>query len=810
MIRTESIGLVFLLFAAVSFPAAAQHDWFDPDYEYEHTKTDGVGYEKLVANGHYRNFAPIHVAAARGDVETVMGELAEGVPADLAVVNSWKGVTPLLIACEFGRVEVVRALLDAGADVNQEVHGRTPLMIAAGTIPTIGGNPTACVEELLARGAEIGDAIFTAAGGERGFIFIPDGALSPEKHVPSPFEYLRPRVGGSIGGMSPRIEEIERARLGDASRLKILIEHGADVNRRGDRGRTPLINAAATPDPERVRLLLEAGADITATLDNGWGAVMEAARSGDAEVLRVLLEAGATSEPISTEYGTWTAMDLAARWGWDANEKVQLLIDAGVGITAGENERGPLLIACEWSDGTAIRPLLEAGADPTQRDGDGNSLLVLASASSLADGIAALLEHGEFDVNERGKGDSYQGATPLILAAGSDNDAVAKIRLLAEHGADLSLTTVSGISVLHAAAREGQMDVVVALAEAGADVNEPYPIIEENERGGGQSPAGPQYTPLMLVAYRGEDSTFMSEQTGEEAARALIAHGADLNASLESGATAVTFALQAEQPEVVKILLDAGAEPDVQIRSDEGDGFIDETSSLFLAIEYEEPEGLAMLLAAGADSRVRMGYRGTPLHYACSTGNPELVRVLLEAGADVNAGAADYRYRRDSNVGGMTALMVAARNDDNYFYDRSPLEVVRLLLEHGADAGARDDAGRTAITFLCEEAGSGWYEKSEYLEAARLLLEHGADIRARDRDGLTPLHYAARGASRELIDLLLEAGADLRALDKRGRNALDFARTRWHKAQWSVPSLVYLEELLSARGPPVSSSRRRP
>lgn len=785
--------------------AHAQHDWFDPDYEYEHSENDGEGYDGVRVNGALRNFAPIHVAAARGDVEVILGEIREGVPPDLAVTDQAgsaapSGITPLMIAAEFGRVEAMRALLDAGADPNlgHPQHGMTPLMIAAGTVPTIGGDPNACVRLLLDCGANTEaqnqsgrTAVFYAAGGCYGLVRIPEAALTEIMHLPDPFPNMRKHVGGSfVGGGGYPTEETVRARLGDSSRLRLFIEAGADVNGRAVNGYTPLMAAAEQLDAARVRLLLEAGADIAAVEDRGgWNSLDYAAMGGSIEVFEALLAAGAaiTREPFAGKHDS--TLHMAARSHIEAAEKVQALIDAGAPIDALSSTGDSVLSAAiATGGGAAARPLLEAGADPFERDEDGDSLLIQAMTWSCADAVAALVEHG-LDVNERASDWRGLNPTPLILAASSSGDSAAKVRILLDAGANVEARTTNGISALHAAARQGNMEAVVALVKAGADVNERHPEVEETESGS-RSPGYPPYTPLMLVAYRGQSSTFMSDETGEEAIRALLGAGADVNAALPTGETALSYAVQAEQPEVVRLLLEAGADPNTEVGNGDDAEWMEFTSPLLLAIEFEDLEAVTRLLKCGAHPNLRPEHAmHGPIHYACETGRPDMVKLLIDAGADINAPCYE----------GATPLMICFLEwgYESSHRQRDDLGVVRLLLDSRAAIDARDDHGMTALMHFAQNYSISDYEDETTIAIASLLLQRGARLDLTDNDGMTAFHHAANGHLTEIIDLLLERGANLRALDKRGRTALDIARDRWRNAQWTVPSLVRLEDLFA-------------
>lgn len=139
---------------------------------------------------------------------------------------------------------------------------------------------------------------------------------------------------------------------------------------------------------------------------------------------------------------------------------------------------------------------------------------------------------------------------------------------------------------------------------------------------------------------------------------------------------------------------------------------------------------------------------GQALVAACVAGDVNGVRHALEGGADPNA--------RDE--GGLTPLMHAARGDHPHQADPAATdhpEVVRLLLEKGAQANAATDTGFVALF---------WAARYGHEKSVKTLLDHGADANARDKDGMTALKWAAANrtaapAYDRVIALLKEAGA---------------------------------------------------
>ena len=137
---------------------------------------------------------------------------------------------------------------------------------------------------------------------------------------------------------------------------------------------------------------------------------------------------------------------------------------------------------------------------------------------------------------------------------------------------------------------------------------------------------------------------------------------------------------------------------------------------------------------------------------------PDVARLLLERGADVNA---RIDHLRDE---GRTPLHAAA--------DLGRVEVAHVLLEYGANVGAEDNKGRTP---LHDAMNYRTIKKFGKVEVVRVLLEHGANVGAEDNEGRTPLHLAAKCGEIEVVRLLLEHGANIGAEDDGGETALQVA-----------------------------------
>ncbi|KLU81030.1 hypothetical protein MAPG_00125 [Magnaporthiopsis poae ATCC 64411] len=193
-----------------------------------------------------------------------------------------------------------------------------------------------------------------------------------------------------------------------------------------------------------------------------------------------------------------------------------------------------------------------------------------------------------------------------------------------------------------------------------------------------------------------------------------------------------------------------------------------------------------MLLERGADVNAQDSEYDNALQAASSAGHGEIVKMLLEKGADVKAEDVDRR----------TPLWIAAGNGHE--------AVVELLIKNGAAIDQSDDSGHTplskaagngheAVARLLMELGADKEAESRYRfrplhyaardgreGVTRLLIELGADKEAEKRDRMRPLHLAALNGHKAVVKLLVELGADKDARDERGRTPLDIAKIYGH------------------------------
>jgi ankyrin repeat protein len=421
-------------------------------------------------------------AAATGDLAEVRRQLAS-VPVDAA---DDFGRTPLLLAAEAGKPDVVRELLGHHASTSQVDHnGDSALLLAAraGSLES--------VDLLLAAGAPVD------AANKSGVT-----PLMVAAHVGS--SDLTERL--VTAGANPSLRDAAGLRAGDYASRAGQSQLGADLGVTESTaasapagtgtlhaGRSTLMIAAERGDLKSIDSHIAAGADLDAQDARGMTALAIAVAAGKGAAVDRLLAAGATIDARDT--AGWTALGHALRT--DHAAIAVALIHAGADVRSLQgNGTTPLLLAVGSRQAGLIAPLVQAGARIDAADASGATPLIAAAAAGADDCVEALLTAGARPalVDKRGRTALWHaanrgsttsvdmlsgkspvnaadadGTTPLAAAAARGHDAV--IRALLGAGADAGITSRSGNTPLHVAAAAGHGSSIKLLAGSSGDVD---------------------------------------------------------------------------------------------------------------------------------------------------------------------------------------------------------------------------------------------------------------------------------------------------------------------------------------------------
>jgi len=533
--------------------------------------------------------------------------------------------------------------------------------------------------------------------------------------------------------------------------------------------------------------------------------LVDAVKNGDKETVQSLLKQRVDVNAPQPDGATALAWAVYR----DDLETADLLIRASANVNAA-NEYGvtPLFLACTNRNAAMVERLLKAGADPNVAQWTGETPLMTAARTGNLAAVNSLLAHGA-DVNVKEK---RRGQTALMWAvAGGYLDIV---RVLIERKADVHAKS-------HMLRADGFTPKVYKTYEG---------LLQVSSKGG--------FTPLLFAAQNGN----------LEAARLLVAAGADVNEATEEDGSALLLASANGYEDLALFLLEKGANPNVKA----GDG--SEITPLHYALRGgikslmggKERGGIVMLgvkevaqaneVDEAKNVVPRKQEKASPLP---GPNMPKLMKALIAHGADPNAPLGKQlptRLRMASRpfvslIGATPFLLASAANDSS---------AMKLLVEARANPNTRTVVDEIAnpigvtseesqfqggLTPLLAAAGLGFQggataqlvegnkstrvrsrkgeETRQTLESVKMLVELGADVNEANETGWTPLHAAAFAVEDPVIQFLVEKGAKLDVKNGCGQTPLSLADSSIGRGLTAIPlqhSRESTEELLRKLG----------
>ena len=557
---------------------------------------------------------------------------------------------------------------------------------------------------------------------------------------------------------------------------------------------SPLADAAMQGDAEAVRELLDRGADVNAPQGDGMTALHWAAYRGDVGVAELLMRAGADVK-TQTRIGSYTPLHLASQAA--SAPLVEMLVEAGGDVHARTTNSGATVLHLAATAGSrdAVATLLERGAEVDVREPAwGQTPLMFAAAANRAEVVEELLAGG---------------ADPAITTTVID----VPRREMAEARANDRLTEI--LKAIEDEGRDPTSAEVQQAVQAKREVQrttsdrEFTPEVDEN----GYPPGTRDYE--QLVGSWGGLTALMHaiRQGHSEAAMALIDGGADIDqVSAGDHTSPLLMATINGQYDLALHLIERGADPTLESDAGAGPLYTTINTQWHARSRYPQPqehEGqtasyldvMKALLEAGADPDVRLEKHlwymeftfaqwavdtggSTPFWRAAHALDVPAMKLLLAYGADWT-----IPTRKPGN-----APSYGARNDkleDQSGLPDVPIGGLGVTPFHASSGFASTSAGRAANHQ--RTVPDGW------LPAVKFFLEElGADVNEADFMGFTPLHHAAGRGNLELAQYLLSKGANPLAMGRSGHTTVDFANAP-ETGLTPFPDVIELLESVGAR-----------
>jgi ankyrin repeat protein len=646
------------------------------------------------------------------------------------------GITALHIAAQNGSLAILSALVEAGCQINPEWDtGETPLIAA------VQHGQEECAKRLLQFGARANHKM-SRDGATAMFVAASEGKV---KLVTLLAANGANALISRNDGISPLYIATER---GHAHCVKLLIDAGACAKASTKRGVTALYTASSNGAAECVRVLLESGAAFDTRVKDGTTALFAACKNYKITCAKLLLAAGASVSVVRKDgISLMQIARASSNKHGDGGELTALLAAMGADI-AGEHEE-MVLMSQEARMGPVSGRLGDSLLEAIRR---GNESIVL---QWLADPLT--------HINDT----SGRGETALIVSAASDSRQAVTARLV-QGGADLEASVrldssgESSSTALQIACRANCTETVAILLRAGANAN--------HTSHGAQSI-------VLLTALKGYDKCLalaleygayvhpsslhaVAERGAHQSMARLIDYGADVDArqvvgsSRSRGLTPLAIVCTRGDLRSMAVLIRAEARMDLRFNPPQGTSATMTTTTTTTTMTTTT---MTMMTAPGVGPAVQ---GATVLHIAAKCGHPASIKVLVGAGADVDA--------QTTGPEQLSAVHIAIYNDR--------VDGLLQLIMAGADVSAANGQGLTPLHCCCV----GLFAACK-IDCLRLLIKANAHLDTRaDGTGWSALHFAAHAGEYPACEMLLKAGADRNSLTMSQASPLLLAAMQQH------------------------------
>ncbi len=606
-----------------------------------------------------------------------------------------------------------------------------------------------------------------------------------------------------LAATSPAASPLADAAMrGDVESVMRLLRTGASVNAAQGDGMTALHWAAERGDLRLATAIIAARPNLKAVTRIGaYTPLHIAAKSGNAELVAAIIKAGSDVKSLTSSGAT--ALHFAAKAGNPA--ALSSLLDAGADVNARESVWGqtPLIFAAEYNRADAVRTLLARGADAALRtrmqsvtDDAAREQAATKRRNEVLisfDPPRVMPDSAELKKIRDEKGPAAAAAamrrvpigpfTAAQMQAAIDSGRAVMMRMDKPKGPVTevvdsinggvvgylgSVGAVGGLTALHHAVRQGNVEAVVALLDGGARIND--------------STGVDRSTPLLLAAINGQFDVAMK----------LLERKADPNMASLSGMTPLYAVLNTQwapksrypQPQsvqaqrtpylqVMEALLAAGAKPNVRLtqhpwyfaynncgNANCGLENLEGTTPFWRAAYAVDVDAMKLLVKFGAD--ITLPSQRTPVTGGRGGGRPP-------------GGGGGFGPPPQRNLPEIDSLAKIAPVGPGVF----PIVAAAGV---GYGNGFAGNSHR--------HAPDGWMPAMKYL-----VEELHMDVNTRDQQGMTPLHHAASRGDNDMILYLVKHGADVKAVSRNGRTVVDMANGPVQRVRPFPETIALLEKL---------------
>ena len=505
--------------------------------------------------------------------------------------------------------------------------------------------------------------------------------------------------------------------------IDCFLELGADINQTDKHGCNILVYAAMRAEtPDVIKFLIDKGLSVNFNDFNGRSLAHFAAMNQNPEIMQILIDYGVAFDKEDNDYNT-TPLEVAAQFG--SPEVCELLIKAGSRINYKDKAGfSPIIFSTFNANIDVFNVLVKYGADVNVEDNKKRSLLYHAFEHSGLELVKEITRLTKTQFNNEDFEEYRQN--------------IEKIRYMEERAANDPefLNSLLAIGIDPRLPRDIKLPYVF-LAAGNPDLR----VIEFWGKNSSDLSLGSEFVDFFSYA--------IEKNPNPE----IIDYLSNKRLFIKDAFLIFDHIIKNNSVEVWKRLFDLGfPREDVYL------------FALLGKIEHPNPDIVALLAEDEASYKSKWQTGSTACHMAAQKDDPVYIKILKEAGADINV----------KNDYGITPLMVACSRGTN-------IEVIDYLIENGANIKQLDHYGSDAFMYAMANSN---------INIIKHLVDLGADIHTKSGNGENILMAALeKGADLEKIKYILSLGIDINEKSKDGEQAIS-------KATYSNPNLDVLDFLV--------------